>query len=42
MSSFGPRRRQRFPLSATLLTIGALVVLSIFVIWGTVGFIAAP
>jgi len=42
MSSFGPRRWQRFPSSATLLTIGALVVLSIFVIWGTVGFIAAP
>jgi|GEM_PF-5164527 len=42
MSSFRPRPRHRFPSSATLLTVGAYIVLVLFVAWGIVGFIAAP
>lgn len=36
------RPRHQFPSSATLLTIGAYVVLMLFVVWAIVGFIAAP
>ena len=42
MDAFRPRSRQRFPASATLLAIGAYVALVLFVVWGIVGFTAAP
>lgn len=42
MSSFDRRPRHRFPPSATLLTIGASVALTLFVVWAIVGFIAVP
>ena len=42
MSSFRLGPRHRFPSSATLLTIGAFVVLLLWLVCGIVGFIATP
>ena len=42
MSSFRLRPRHMFFSLATLLTIGAIGALLLFLIWGIIGFVAAP